>query len=395
MEKCLVDGREMWRKLALGPDQCVTKNSADKLTLTFNPSILPRFNSLTGSTIKVPITDSTYDVEYFSASLPLLPREPQAEQNDDYFHTFVEHFVAKGYERGRTIRSVPYDWRMSPVQLEHRSYFDDLKGMIQTIASERARAGRYPRVTLVAHSTGSPLVLYFLNSLVTQAWKDKYIHAFISLAGAWTGGSGIVQTIVSGETLTSLSPLVDNNCKPSRRSQCLVHRTAARTFPGVLYLLPKPSEGADRDAIITTPKRTYTASDYDDLFKDIGFSDILLGLARELRDINAGFPAPKVRTHCLFGTLVPTPESFVYDKVEDFPDSPPTKVVTALGDGTISNKVSHVCLKWMHDQPELHKANMYPHVSHLSILKDKKVLAYIDDVVFKFDDRERPPAARP
>ena len=30
------------------------------------------------------------------------------------FHTFVEHYVAKGYERGKTIRAAPYDWRLAP-----------------------------------------------------------------------------------------------------------------------------------------------------------------------------------------------------------------------------------------------------------------------------------------
>ena len=32
---------------------------------------------------------------------------------DEYFHTFVQYFVDRGYVRGKTIRAAPYDWRLS------------------------------------------------------------------------------------------------------------------------------------------------------------------------------------------------------------------------------------------------------------------------------------------
>ena len=64
----------------------------------------------------VPITEDTCNVEYFTAN-PMCSAArdgPQAGGDDDYFHTFVEYYVAKGYERGKTIRSAPYDWRLAP-----------------------------------------------------------------------------------------------------------------------------------------------------------------------------------------------------------------------------------------------------------------------------------------
>ena len=29
-----------------------------------------------------------------------------------YYAKFVDYFVARGYERGRSIRAAPYDWRL-------------------------------------------------------------------------------------------------------------------------------------------------------------------------------------------------------------------------------------------------------------------------------------------
>ena len=31
-----------------------------------------------------------------------------------YFSDFVNHFVERGYERGKDIRAAPYDWRLAP-----------------------------------------------------------------------------------------------------------------------------------------------------------------------------------------------------------------------------------------------------------------------------------------
>ena len=42
------------------------------------------------------------------------------------------------------------------------------------------------KVMFLTHSMGSPMTLYFLNQQ-TQAWKDKFVKSWISLAGCWAG----------------------------------------------------------------------------------------------------------------------------------------------------------------------------------------------------------------
>lgn len=59
-----------------------------------------------GVQVRVPGFGDTNTVEYLD-DVPWL-------ELVRYFHSFVDHFVKLGYERGKTIRAAPYDWRLSP-----------------------------------------------------------------------------------------------------------------------------------------------------------------------------------------------------------------------------------------------------------------------------------------
>ena len=57
------------------------------------------------------------------------------------------------------------------------------------------------KVTIIVQSMGAPTTLYFLdpnNGIVTQDWKNMYIHALVSLSGAWAGSPLTVREQVSG-----------------------------------------------------------------------------------------------------------------------------------------------------------------------------------------------------
>ena len=264
------------------------------------------------------------------------------------------------------------------MQLRTGGYYEELKSLIEKMNADRMAKRLYGKVTLVAHSIGAPVILHFLNTFVNQGWKSKHIHAFITLSGAWSGGIGALQTVISGKSDAAFAPIAaDKTCRPSQVLY-LLYRNAARTFPGVAYLFPKVSERGN-DVMVTTPTRIYTANDYGALFRDLGYPQGF-AMHREVEYINEDFCVPNVPVYCFFGTGIQTPENLRYDR--QFPNSAP-QAILGYGDGTVSNRISRTCLKWFPLQPGMFSAAAFPGVDHLSIVKNSRVLRAIDDVVLQ------------
>jgi len=236
------------------------------------------------------------------------------------------------------------------------------------------KASGNTRVTLIAHSMGAIVSLHFLTSVVTQNWKDNFIYAYVPLGAAWSGGVEAVASMIKGMALPGWVPSV------VRQQLAGKVLTAARTFESGPWLMPKASIFGNA-VLIKTPKKKYTASDYNQLFTDIGEPQLFSNFQR-VQLLNYNYPAPNVATLCMYGVKVPTADVFTFS--EDFnPKVKPVHKVkfsytTGPGDGTVNQVSSEVCLQWpkkMHRHAFRHKE--FPGVDHLNIVKDTAVFAEI------------------
>ena len=116
-------------------------------------------------------------------------------------------------------------------ELQASGYYANVKSLIQTMYA----AGGNKKVTIVAHSMGGPVSLYFLNNVVTQQWKNTYINAFIPIAGAWSGGGLVLKLLISGYAPNELLQISDICNFPSNLD--ILFRNAARTFPSIALML--------------------------------------------------------------------------------------------------------------------------------------------------------------
>ena len=216
------------------------------------------------------------------------------------------------------------------------------------------------KVTIVIHSMGGPVSLYFLTRIVNQEWKDMYIHSYVTLAGAWSGGNAIIQNLLSGpgnETIGSLEL-----------------RSLYRTFPSYYLLLARPSVW-NNTVLVSTPTRNYTANDLQELFTDAGYPQ---GYT-QFSEIPMEYPAPNVSTYCFYGLGVDTPMSLIYESQASFPDSQP-KIINGNGDNSVNKPSSEVCLRWANSGYPFNRT-VFPNVDHSEILSNAAVLRAIANIV--------------
>jgi lysophospholipase-3 len=117
---------------------------------------------------------------------------------------------------GKNLRAAPYDWRFGP-QTFAKVDWPCLRALIEDTYSTNnnskgtASFSHTPppflahqpttwwsraAVLAVSLSMGGPYFLGFLNQQ-TQAWKDKYLHSYVSLDGAFGGSPSATAALIS------------------------------------------------------------------------------------------------------------------------------------------------------------------------------------------------------
>ncbi|KAI1904536.1 hypothetical protein AGOR_G00006650 [Albula goreensis] len=301
-----------------------------------------------GVYVRVPGFGQTYPLEYL---------DPSKRSVGMYFVTIVQALVDWGYTRDDDVRGAPYDWRKAPN--ENKPYFLALQKMIEEMAEKAGRP-----VVLIAHSMGNMYTLYFLNQQ-PQAWKDRYIKAFISLGPPWAGVAKTLRVMASG----------DNNRIPVISS--LKIRSQQRTAVSTTWLLPYANTWPANKVLVSTPNANYTLQDYKRFFTDIGF-EVGWDMRQDTEPLVSALEPPGVTLHCLYGSGVPTPESFQYST---FPDSDPV-VEFGDGDGTVNLLSATACRRWAGQQPHPVHVQELPGNEHVAMLLNFTTVAYIKNVLF-------------
>ena len=224
-------------------------------------------------------------------------------------------------------------------------------------------------VALVAHSMGGPMSLYFLNEVVTQEWKDKYIKVYIPLSGAFAGASESAEAVVSG--------LLHLDFFPKLKFETTL-LNIQRSFESLYWLMPRAEIYKDQ-VLVQTPTINYSARDYQQMFTT--FANYSLGWTKYMptSNISVGYKYPGVPTYCFYGSEVATPLTYVYSSND--PTQTPT-IIKGSGDGTV-NKVSlEVCLRWANSTNGTgFQSRAFPGVVHHDMVTNTEVLNAIGEIV--------------
>jgi lysophospholipase-3 len=205
-----------------------------------------------------------------------------------YYAPLIKDLEAVGYVVGKTLRGAPFDWRVARNP-------DNLYQKLQALVEEMYTQNGGKRVHIIGHSMGTIHTGEFLNEM-TQAWKDKFISSFISIAGPWSGSPQALRAVISGDTFGLKLGDWLNIVDPLRV------RKVVRQAGGPIWMLPDV-EFWNTTVLVTTPSREYTVADFPQLFDDLGTS-ITNTIYQKISGVQSEIEAPGVELHCLVRFLL-------------------------------------------------------------------------------------------
>jgi triacylglycerol esterase/lipase EstA (alpha/beta hydrolase family) len=161
----------------------------------------------------------------------------------------------------------PYDWRLPVDALmastnllgTNNTFETDLRLLIER--AYNVSGGK--RVHIVTHSLGGPTILYFLNKR-TLAWKTQYVASFVPIAGPFAGALKSLRAMISGDNMGMQIPILNW----SLLSEAQIARNF-RQSGSTAYIAPDYDYYGSQ-VFVETPTKNYTASDFGQMFTDLG-----------------------------------------------------------------------------------------------------------------------------
>lgn len=287
-----------------------------------------------------------------------------------------------GYVVGQNLFGAPYDFRLVADESYLKRYYAELKALIERAYDKTASCESGPkRVFVGTHSLGGPVFLYFLNTYVDDAWKQKYLRAFISVGGPWTGSPKAIRALLSG----------DSEGMPGDNLEFL---SAERLMGGLLWMAPYQAFHADT-SFVSVGGKDYGVStdDVGELFGRIArrphqahlLNEVLAPRGRTVAD-------PGVLMACIYGKGLPTEAHYTYAN-ESF-DSDPVIDQRVSGDGTVTLDVLEYCKQWKQVVPRAFEGGEHLGLLHRQDFRDYATLL-VEDCWNEQPGREHDPRCPP
>ncbi|XP_036201937.1 phospholipase A2 group XV isoform X2 [Myotis myotis] len=237
---------------------------------------------------------------------------------------------------------------------------------IRLVYNRTSRATQFPDgVDVHVPGFGETFSLEFLDP--SKSSVGSYFHTMVESLVSWGYTRG---EDVRGAPYDWRRAPRDNNRIPVISP--LKIREQQRTAVSTSWLLPYNYTWSPEKVFVRTSTTNYTLRDYRQFFQDIGFEDGWL-MRQDTEGLVEAMVPPGVPLHCLYGTGVPTPDSFHY---ESFPDRDP-KIYFGDGDGTVNLQSALQCQTWRSRQEHQVSLQELPGSEHIEMLANATTLAYL------------------
>lgn len=263
-----------------------------------------------------------------------------------------------GFVVGQSLFGAPYDFRMVADEHYLQDYFRDLKALIERAYHQTESCASGPkRVFVATHSLGGPVFLYFLNTYVDPAWKQKYLRAFIPVSSPWTGSPKALRALLSGDSEGMLGANLE-------------FLAAERLMGGLLWMAPYQAFNPDRK-FVSVAEQEYGVSpeDVQTLFAGMAKRPLQARLLNEVLAPRGRTVAdPGVLMGCLYGKGVPTELHFRYADASF--DHDPVIDRKVSGDGTVTLDALEYCKQWPRTVPRAFEGGTHLGLLHRQDFRD-------------------------
>eukprot|EP00307_Rebecca_sp_RCC1486_P000258 CAMPEP_0119406352 /NCGR_PEP_ID=MMETSP1335-20130426/709_1 /TAXON_ID=259385 /ORGANISM="Chrysoculter rhomboideus, Strain RCC1486" /LENGTH=552 /DNA_ID=CAMNT_0007430429 /DNA_START=42 /DNA_END=1701 /DNA_ORIENTATION=+ len=315
----------------------------------------------------------------------------------EVYSKLAYHLETMGYVAGSNLHGAPYDWRTGPKYwTKAGGAFSQLQRLIESTV--QLNSGR--KAVLVAASEGAPYLLWFLNNYVTPEWKEKYVEAYVPIAGSFGGSLQSLRMVLAGYLwgINSKSlPWIDGS----------ILAEVSRTFGGVTWSFPQAIPGhLDDWTVVETPHRSWRASEINELLHqvDLHTTADIYNTTRRYHT----FAPPGVKTYCFYGAGVSTPATLRYSS-EDVYDPAMLQYNEADGDGAVMLESLNMCDVWAEADPAMYTVVRLTNATHIQTIHraEKYILGIANgtisqmlrklgaDLIKVEDAPEAAPGARP